>query len=401
MFDTKLKDGETEEQYIWRLGRAKDLGKIDLSWEDIAVLINQEFRDQDCQYTSSAYRKAYQQAKRFFEAGVFGNLSRDTYIQSLRDATRNLEKERVKLRDERTEYNRTLREQARHENFRSMLADAVEEGASKYALEYDQNKEFKGVLKSDSAMIISFTDVHAGLNIDNFFNKFDENELKNRINHYLDRIFEIWVRHGSDEAYVVLSELVNGIIHITTQLENDHNLMQQFLMISDLVAQFLAEISYRIPEVYVAMAPGNHSRITPKKDNAIRGENMDILVIPYLKAKLQNFHNIHFVDNTVDEYIAMFKVKGNIVVAVHGDKDTPQDVVQKCTMFLRFQPDIVWMGHRHLNAMSTVFDSKVIQSGCLSGNSMYAVDMKLRNRPEQVVAIVKEDGLDCFYDIKF
>lgn len=33
-------ENENEEQYLWRLGNAKDSGLIDLSWDDIADLMN-------------------------------------------------------------------------------------------------------------------------------------------------------------------------------------------------------------------------------------------------------------------------------------------------------------------------------------------------------------------------
>ena len=65
-------NNETEEQYLWKVGQAKDSGLIDLSWDDIADLMNKQFRTDETEYrTGSAYRKPYQQAKRFYEMGVF------------------------------------------------------------------------------------------------------------------------------------------------------------------------------------------------------------------------------------------------------------------------------------------------------------------------------------------
>lgn len=61
-------EGENEEQFIWRIGQAKDSGFLDLSWTEIADIINKEFRETDEEYRAeSAYRKPYSQAKRFFE----------------------------------------------------------------------------------------------------------------------------------------------------------------------------------------------------------------------------------------------------------------------------------------------------------------------------------------------
>ena len=49
----------------------------------------------------------------------------------------------------------------------------------------------------------------------------------------------------------------------------------------------------------------------------------------------------------------------------------------------------------------TVYDSKIIQAGCLSGPDSYCMDNRLRNRPEQVIAVINDNGLDCIYDVKF
>ena len=101
------------------------------------------------------------------------------------------------------------------------------------------------------------------------------------------------------------------------------------------------------------------------------------------------------------EEIAMFEVRGNIVMSAHGDNDKVSNVVQKFTMLFDVKPDLVYLGHRHTNAMETVYDTKVIQSGCLSGTDDYALSKRLRNKPEQTISVITENGLECLYDIKF
>ena len=66
-------ESENEEQFIWRLGQAKDSGELNMGWDEIADLINKELCNEDRPLSEAAFRKPYQQAKRFFEAGVFNN----------------------------------------------------------------------------------------------------------------------------------------------------------------------------------------------------------------------------------------------------------------------------------------------------------------------------------------
>lgn len=64
-------ESENEEQYVWRLGQAKDAGEIGLSWNELAEVINKELGYEDRPLSETAYRKPYSQAKRFYYAGVF------------------------------------------------------------------------------------------------------------------------------------------------------------------------------------------------------------------------------------------------------------------------------------------------------------------------------------------
>ena len=373
-----------------------------MSWDEIANIINKEFRTDESEYRSeAAYRKPYQQAKRYFEANVFKTYKdEDSYFKELQVQKQELEKEKVKTRDERNELRRVIREEARKESYKEQVLRSISEYQCN-PLSYDENKKFTGILKTDNDLIISCTDIHAGIEIDNYFNKFNEDVLRDRFNQYLDKILEVQLRHGSENAFVILSELVSGIIHNELRIENNQNLIEQFLSVTNYIAQFLSELSYHFNTVNVYICPGNHSRISPKKEDSLKGENIDHLAIPFLEAKLQNFKNITFNTNKIEESIAMFNVRNNVVMASHGDKDTPSNVVQKFTLLFGIRPSFVYLGHRHKNGLTTVYDCKVIESGTLSGTDNYALDLRLNGKPSQTISVITENGLDCLYDVKF
>lgn len=400
MYDTRRKETENECQYLWRLGQAKDSGQLDADWNEIAKLMNAEFGDPDKPYSEAAWRKPYQMSKKFFEAGVFNKLDEDKYFKELQIQKQSLEKERVKTRDERNELKRVIREEARKESYKEQILRAISEYQCN-PLEYDDNKQFTGILKTDNDLIISCTDIHAGIEIDNYFNRFNENVLRDRFNQYLDKIFEVQLRHGSENAFIILSELVSGIIHNELRIENNQNLIEQFLTVTDYISQFLSELSYHFNNVNVYICPGNHSRISPKKDDSLKGENIDHLVIPFLEAKLQNFKNITFNRNTIEESIAMFNVRNNVVMASHGDKDSPSNVVQKFTLLFGIRPSLVYLGHRHTNGLTTVYNTKIVESGTMAGTDNYALDLRLHSKPSQTISVITENGLDCLYDVKF
>jgi len=387
-------ENESDEELIYRItGEKEQIG----SWQDVADILNELL---GTEYTESKFRKQRQAFDKMLAANQSKFVSNDSQLQELVAQRQELEKEKVKLRDERNELLRVIREEARKESYKDQVLRSIEEYQNK-PLDYDENKRFTGILKTDNDLIISCTDIHAGIEINSHFNKYNTDILRDRFNQYLDKIFEVQLRHGSENAHVILSELVSGIIHNTLRIENNQNLIEQFLTVTDYLSQFLSEMSYHFNEVNVYICPGNHSRISAKKEDSLKGENIDHLALPYLKAKLQNFRNIVFNENDIEESIAIFKVRDNLIMSSHGDKDSPSNVVQKFTLLFGVKPAIVYLGHRHTNGLTTVYDTKVIESGCLSGTDNYALDLRVRNKPEQTISVITTNGLDCLYDVKF
>ena len=206
--------------------------------------------------------------------------------------------------------------------------------------------------------------------------------------------------HQSENCYLVIGEILSGIIHNNLRLQNNMDLMEQFKYVSELISAMLSRMANHFNHIYVYTTPGNHSRISPKKEEALDGENMDILLPFYLKARMQNFENITICSNNIEPEIAMFNIRGNNIFAAHGHKDSPSNVVQNFTMMFNIKPDIVLLGHRHTNGLTTVYDTKVIESGCVSGSDQFALSIRKVNRPEQTVSVIGDNGLICLYDIQ-
>jgi hypothetical protein len=391
MKDFRLFENETPNQAIYRICKHKDeIG----TWEDVGNVLNDMLGEN---LSSSAYRKKFQYFEQIMKDNEDLFFENKNYLDDLKEVKREIQKEKIKLSDERTELKRLYREQARRESFLDVVKRAMSEDVEPLV----EPNHIGGFNYSDNDLIVSLTDIHTGIEIDNAFNKFNENILRKRFNTYLQKILEVRERHNSQNCYVIIGEVVSGIIHNNLRIENNLDLMQSFKLVATLISDFLTELSKYFNDVHVYINEGNHSRISPNKEDNIQGENVDVLVPFYLKARLQLIDNIFIHENEVMEEIAMFKVRGNIVMSAHGDNDKVSNVVQKFTMLFDVKPDLVYLGHRHTNAMETVYDTKVIQSGCLSGTDNYALSKRLRNKAEQTISVITEDGLECLYDVKF
>lgn len=366
-------------------------GENDYDWSELKDKYN-------VKCNSDTMRKA--------SATIFGGKFRTEYEKSKKVEIPNSEldnkilemrKERIKLSDARTEYNRIIRQEARKESYVDMVKRIICEDVEPMSFNTKKYKNFD----SSNDLLCSFSDVHTGIEIDLWNNKFNQDILKTRVEYYTSKIIEVRNIHDSQDCYLVIGEIVSGIIHNNLRLQNNMDLMEQFKYISELISIMLETLSEHFNHVYVFVTPGNHSRITPKKENSLDGENMDLLLPFYLKARMQNHENITICDNTIDPEIAMFSIRGNSVFAAHGHKDSPNNVVQNFTLNFKVKPDILLLGHRHTNGLTTEFDTKVIQAGCISGTDNYASSIRKSNSPEQVIAVITEtDGLLCMYDVQ-
>lgn len=391
MFNTELLENETEQEYIWRLGQAKDCGELTLTWDRIAALINKCFHaDENSYRTESTYRKQYVKEKKIRT----GNTEKVLGKPKVNNELIEFEKAKVKLSDARIEYNRLIRQEARKESYAEMVKRIICENVEPINIPVHYT-----LFNSTTDLLCHLTDIHTGIDICNWKNTFNQDILKKRIETYTSHILDIRGLHQSQDCYLVIGEVVSGIIHNNLRLQNNLNLMEQFKLISELISAMLARLSNHFNHVYVYVTPGNHSRISPKKEDSLDGENMDLLLPFYLKARMQNFTNISICENRIDDEIAMFSIRGNTVFATHGHKDSPANVVQNFTMMYDIKPAIVLLGHRHTNSLTTVYDTKVIQSGCVSGTDNYALSLRKTNRPEQTVSVVGDNGLICLYDI--
>lgn len=332
------------------------------------------------------FRSEYEKSK--MENKPVDNNELDIKIQEMR-------KEKIKLSDARVEYNRLIRQEARKESYADMVKRIICEDVKPTNVTVHYN-----LFNSSTDLLCHMTDLHCGIEIHNWKNNFDENELKRRIDKFTSDILDIRGVHQSENCYLVIGEILSGLIHNNLRLQNNMDLMEQFKYVSELISAMLTRMANHFNHIYVYTTPGNHSRISTKKEDSLDGENMDILLPFYLKARLQNIDNVSICDNTIEPEIAMFNIRGNNVFASHGHKDSPSSVVQNFTMMFGIKPDIVLLGHRHLNGLTTVYDTKVIESGCVSGTDAYAVSIRKVNKPEQTVSVISDNGLICLYDIQ-
>lgn len=396
MTDIKLKKApnETETQYVYRLASAREDGLLDMTWEDLAKVFNDELGKHQC---SSAYRKPYQNAQRYRDE-VFNAADRPGELLEIQEARQELYKERVKLRDERNALNKQLREEARKEVFVEQLASALVDvppiRVSECTVDGTQNTE----------IVACLSDLHVGLTASNSANYYDEEVLHSRLEEYASELCQIQKRHKASKLILaLLGDQISGSIHAAITATNSMNTVTQVKRACTEIAGFIQALCACFPRIEVYSVSGNHSRVNAKKEDNLPGDNLDSLIPFYLKAIFGKTDRVSITDDTgYGEYFNEFRSCGWSFVMMHGDLDTTDKAVYNATQIRQFVPDVVLVGHRHNSGLLTEGQTRVVQTGCLCGTDAYAYNKRLFAPPEQAVIIVTDRRpIECLYNVQF
>ena len=399
----KIQNNENEEQYIWRVFSMKDSGILDMGWDELAEYVNKAWRDDEDEYrSSSAYRKPYQYAKRFYEAGVFSRFNEDDYVGKLDEQKRELEKAKVAFRDERNGWNKQNRVEARVEETLDNLERELKEiGKNNFTL----GNKVK-VNNGDNSLIVMLSDLHTGQTFNNAFGRYDTDILKSRLEQLLNKTIQIGKRHESVMVNVVLlGDQISGNIHNTIQVSNRENVIEQIKIASEVITWFCVELAKHFGFVNIYECAGNHSRLISNKDAAVHDERLDNLITWIIKQMTSHIDTIKVHDDDytrIDSGISVFELYGKEYVAVHGDYDVLNKTgVGNLSMMLGRIPYAIMNGHNHYPMNTDVNGVKVIQGGSFAGTGdSYTIEKRLTGKPNQTVLVCDEDGIDAIYNVE-
>ena len=311
-------ENENEEQFIFRLGQAKDSGNLDMSWDEIANIINKEFRTDESEYRSeAAYRKPYQQAKRYFEANVFKTYKdEDSYFKELQIQKDAVYKEKRKLYDQRREYNKLLISDARAEHLCEELIKAANRLNEEKPLLFKE-KWFKPNIHKEA--VLCWADWHYGMITDNIWNTYNTEICRERVKTLVEITKEFLELNQIDVLTILtLGDAAHGSIHTGCRVQSEEDTCDQLMHVSELMAEAINDLSSVVNHIDVYSCYGNHMRTIQNKNDSIHSDNMEKIIPWWLKQRLQNNTKIEIIESEYKEFTRV-NILGSHICAVHGD----------------------------------------------------------------------------------
>lgn len=393
--DIERKQNESQLDYHKRLvyGKLVDKTLSDMDYTELAELVYGQ------PYSSDVARRMLYGSRRTLElmdSERIGGIEDNSILSELDEKMIELRKERQKFYDQRNAFNKVVRDRSRQEELNEIITDAIENGELP-RLDYIPSV----VETSDTDLLVSLNDLHYGATHSNYWGEYNSDICKEMMRKYLDRIIKIAETHGSENCIVWENgDVISGSIHRSIQVTNKENVIEQVMGASELIAEFLSELSKHFRTVKFISVSGNHSRIDPNKDTALVDERLDDIVEWYITARLQNFGNVIIgAGEKIDPTMYIINVRGLNYAGVHGDFDGSASKVQSLQTMIGRPLYAVLSGHMHHNKVDEVQGVKTVMAGSFLGMDSYCVQKRIFGQPEQMVCVCNEDGIVCYYDI--
>lgn len=385
-------ENESFDEYKLRVYRMKQLGNCSLTWLEIAEMFGELFgifKDE------SKWRK---EAKELLISDVESITSpEESMKEDLRDLILELKKERVKSTDERTQNNAYIRRIAREETIIEIANNAVDKISKSNPIVLTP---YLGMVENtDAEAIAVISDWHYGIEVNNYWNKFNPEVCVKRIKKYLGKLIQTCDLFSITKIHLVnLSDLIAGRIHATIRLESREDVISQTIHVSEILAQFINELTQRGYDVEYYDCLDNHSRLEPIKSDSLDLESLVRIIPWYLKERFKAEDRLTIHTNDYSDDIITFTVLDGLynVGAVHGHKDKPQQVIKNLTLMTKENFDLILTAHLHHWAGDETNRTIQISNGSLMGTDSYAKDLRLDSQPSQNIIIATRDSV-CDY----
>ena len=385
-------ESESMLSYAWRITIYKD--EMGLSYSEwSSLLIGKEYSDE----TS---RKAYYIVKPLLESLMSDDKSKNKTYNDIRSKEIQLQKERIRQKDERRNFDNLVRNEARWETLFDMIKDGLDN------LEYNHKLniypyEIRG---SESEAILILSDWHIGVEINTPSNVFNIEVAKERVDKLIKETIKHCKNNNVTKLHVALAgDLVQGIIHVNSRLRQNENIINQVLIASELVADLISSLSQSIRRIEVYNVNGNHGRVNANIKESLDEENFESLVYEIVKLKLDIIkereriaYNVHFNENEFND-ISLINVMNKKVAVTHGHKDRKQNTALDRLNHLldEYRVNELITGHFH----NVRLGDGVTVNGALSGSDDFAQSKRFNNNPSQILKIYFDDNTECLFDI--
>ena len=357
-------------QQLMEIGaKFKELPLRERNWEELHKKLG------IYNFSAEAYRRRVERYMRKNESNE-GKEYREEYM------------EKQKVRDWYNAYRRDIREEVRIENLKDEIKFAAEKFGKLEPIVWPEVKETP-VEKTEAVLLVS--DLHIGVDCDNYYNKYNKDIAKERLAKLQKNVIKYCsINNVSVLNILNLGDLINGVIHTNARIEAQMDVAEQIMYAGELIANFLYGLSKEIPNITYRSVFDNHSRAIANKNEHIEKEQFSRVIDWFIAERLKDTP-IEFIANDIDGGIGRMKLaSGKTLMFCHGHNDGRNNSYQNFIGLTQEWVDYICMAHYHNPASKDFQGCKVFINGSIVGTESYAFGRRLFTKPSQKLIIFNE-----------
>lgn len=394
---------ENEDQYIWKVGQAKDAGLIDSTWEELTPRLNAELGIDETEWRgSSAFRKAYRWMQRAYDNVFRQNGFIGVQGDELDVKKREVEKATIKLRTEKLEYNKWLREEARDEMICEKICSEIKANNSLVV------PDPIIVDKPSRSAVLAFGDEHYATEFTIYglygeiLNSYSPEIFEQRMWELFYQTVEIIQKEDLTTLYVfALGDFTDGILRCSQLMKLRYGVIEGTVRYANFIAHWLNELT-RYVKVKYQMVYGNHSelRMLGQPKGTFKEENTGMFVREMIRAYLENNPNFEMTINPTG--LIFDNIEGLNVLGIHGEVKNMENAIKDFSNTYNTNIQILLGGHMHHYKAETVGVNKdVINVPSIIGIDDYSMSLNKTSNPGAVLFCIEENkGVTLEYKIK-
>ena len=398
------KYGLTREQYEACLSdiRAKVNGDNDLEWAEIVDKYGLSVHYDTLRKASQtifggAFVTAY-----FQESGA-ATYKGKAYLIALQHEKEEIKKERQKLRDEKLEYNRWLREQSRDELICEKVCEAVK------ALQPLPLPPVIDYAQGDTEGVLFFGDTHFGTEYcikglhGEIINEYSPEIFEQRMEELLAQTVVKAQKEGFSKIRVFsLGDEIDGILRVSQLMKLRYGVVEQTIKYAEYICRWLARLTQYVA-VDFQMVEGNHSelRMISQPKGTFINDNMSQIVREFIKTKLGDNPNFTMKENPSG--LIYDNILGYNLLGIHGEVKNLSNALQAFCNLYNTNLDILVGGHMHHYKSETVGVNKdIISVPSIIGIDDYSVSLlRTSNAGASFIVIERNKGVVDQMTFKF
>jgi predicted phosphodiesterase/polyhydroxyalkanoate synthesis regulator phasin len=318
-------------------------------------------------------------------------------VKQIKDKKEELEKEKIKIRQEKIELNEKYRYLARSEIFEERILKAIEKlEPLNFSISNNIN-----IPKVETTGLLCISDFHAGSEYeikgiyDEVINKYNFKIMQDRLWYLLKQM------ENDDIAYdnlviAICGDLFENILRPSSLLKLREPVLDTVINFSEFMANWIVEIQkqFLIP-VNIVTVGGNHDnqRLLNSKP-MFEDENLTKLFVHILQLRLKDCKDI-YIDNYTD--VALKTIRKTNVMFIHGEDKDLEDTMEYFEHLYNIAVDEIIAGHLHRPeskavGMNEVGDRTVTRIGSICGIDPYAKKIRVGARPSAYFALYDENN---------